>query len=319
MPTKTTPRRMALYAVAGIALIAVLGLTLTATTDVVCSSCHVMRIYSDGLAEAQHATIDCHSCHSSTPEARISLTSNVVTKMIPATLFGADDVSGPGTRIPGGACLSCHAEVMNTVTDTRGIRIDHASCVSETGACDACHTTATHGEAARWPRQIVMEECTICHVENGASIECDICHQGKLQSERLARGPWRVTHGPEWQTTHGAGTLDACRTCHPPNYCTDCHGLELPHPASFGLVHGTAAIGLKDTCEDCHDRQDFCDACHGAKMPHPASFLPDHPEIADGYEDEGCLSCHRQVDCDNCHILHTHPGNTRGTLGGDSQ
>jgi hypothetical protein len=95
--------------------------------------------------------------------------------------------------------------------------------------------------------------------------------------------------------------------------------LELPHPLSFGSVHGSAAIQLDDTCYDCHDKTGFCTNCHGIEMPHPEEFLPEHPEIADGYFDLECTSCHVQADCTACHVAHTHPGNTRGTLGGDDR
>ena len=104
-------------------------------------------------------------------------------------------------------------------------------------------------------------------------------------------------------------------TCHPPDYCARCHGLALPHPASFGDSHGTQSRHDDATCLDCHDQESFCNECHSVPMPHPVDFLNQHPGIADGFEDEPCMVCHREQDCAACHLKHVHPGSTRGTIG----
>jgi len=316
MPTNSISRRVAIGLALMVALLGVSGATV-ASSEVACSSCHAMNTYAESAADSQHASVGCRSCHGAGAEASLALTSDVITRMVPAWLGGADVVSGPGTRVPGAACLECHAEVLGPVTETRGLRIDHAACVGETGACDQCHSASTHAQAVRYPRQAAMEECVLCHEQSGAPTDCDLCHEGKLESERLAQGPWQVTHGPQWRQTHGAGTLQACMTCHPDDYCVDCHGMELPHPVGFGLSHGAAALPQRDACLGCHDSEGFCAACHGMDMPHPDGFLAEHPELTEPDSDASCLRCHRAADCEACHVLHTHPGNTEGTIGGE--
>jgi hypothetical protein len=299
-----------------VALLGIASATL-ASSEAACSSCHTMKPYAEATKTSQHASVGCRQCHGADAQASIALTSRVLGRMLPAWLKGAESLTGPGTLVPSAACLSCHADILDVETESMGMRIKHGSCVGESGDCDDCHTSATHGDAVRWPRQPVMEDCILCHQDQGGPTECDSCHEGKLQTERLAQGPWQVTHGPEWKKNHGSGTLRTCMTCHPDDYCVDCHGIELPHAVDFGKLHGVIARQTPDSCVTCHDGSAFCTACHGIEMPHPDGFLAQHPDVAQGYSDKMCLNCHRAKDCDACHVKHTHPGNTEGTIGGD--
>jgi hypothetical protein len=163
-----------------------------------------------------------------------------------------------------------------------------------------------------------MERCVACHTERNASLECETCHDDKVDREQVTSTIWRVTHGSTWQVTHGMGDTDSCATCHHPTYCSRCHGVALPHPADFGTTHGAPAQAARAKCSQCHDRKAFCDDCHGISMPHPASFLPKHSKLAAERHDGACMKCHYESDCDNCHTRHIHPGGTDGTLGGVS-
>jgi hypothetical protein len=158
-----------------------------------------------------------------------------------------------------------------------------------------------------------MEECVACHKQSGALASCDACHSEKGERERLAKGPWQVTHGRTWERTHGMGTLEWCATCHPAGYCTRCHGVDLPHPAGFGRTHGALAKQPQSKCLSCHEKTTLCDSCHGVEMPHPKGFLARHSKIAASEGDPKCLSCHFQRDCAACHTMHIHPGSTDGT------
>lgn len=221
-------------------------------------------------------------------------------------------------------CVRCHESVLMGTVSSGGLRINHGVCASS-GSCDDCHSTVAHGTAVRWAREPVMEDCTTCHAEEGASRTCDLCHEGQIESDRLAAGPWQITHGPEWKTTHGMGNLASCSTCHPGDYCVRCHEIPLPHPVDFPARHGADAKAAPESCTSCHDREALCDPCHGMEMPHPEGFLPDHSSIATSYTDESCLGCHYQTDCDACHVTHVHPGASDGSInsplpriGGDS-
>lgn len=274
-----------------------------------------MSPYVDAIDDSVHTSVSCYRCHTDSVWSLTQQKNNEVTHMYPAALLGQGEVESPASPVTSAPCRDCHSAIFENLTVKDGLSISHADCVRPGDSCSACHTAALHGNASRWIRQPVMEDCVACHVDEGASTDCDTCHEGRLETERLAEGPWQVTHGRNWRETHGAGTISACVTCHEPEYCADCHGVPLPHEVGFGDTHGGDAIENREACESCHDPVAFCNECHRVPMPHPDTFLEEHPTIADGYEDESCLDCHVKRDCDNCHVLHTHPGSTDGTIG----
>ncbi len=311
-----TPPRSLRTALIAVLTALVVGLVLAASVGslpATCGSCHSMRPYADALAKTVHADTGCYACHLSSPTwdwPRFK--ADEVTAMYPLALIGSP-VAGPGVRTTRSACTRCHAAVDNHLSIAKGLRISHRDCAPSPTACDECHTV--HGAAARWPRQPAMEDCVLCHIAKGAPRGCDVCHTAKQQTERLANGPWQVTHGKEWRTTHGMGSIRSCVECHDASYCVQCHKTPLPHEPGFGTTHGKESAKPDAQCDQCHDRQGFCDACHGVPMPHGAGFMKAHPATAKGFSDPVCLKCHQQRDCDACHAKHTHPGSTKGTLG----
>lgn len=312
-PTRKASIALVALAVIGVALL-VTGVT---STPGVCASCHVMRPFAQALASSPHASTGCYACHLDAGWWDLPRFKTLeLTVMYPAAITGADEPSGPGVHTATERCLECHAGVLDQVTERNGMRIAHETCVETGGTCDACHTAAIHGTASRWPREYEMERCVRCHADNDAPRDCDACHRAKLARERLQNSAWRVTHGPKWEQTHGAGDLDYCVTCHPDDYCVKCHRIAMPHPASFGRTHGASYVADGDSCTTCHSVETFCDGCHGIRMPHAATFLAEHSDIASGYADASCMACHFAEDCEACHVKHTHPGSTRGTLGG---
>lgn len=307
----TRHRRAVLIAVAaGILLVVLAG----GSQPAVCASCHTMEPFANGLEGGAHASVSCYSCHLDNgawdwPAFKLK----ELTVMYPRA-FSSNALQGPTRESASSACLRCHSSVMDALTSKGGLRIAHKDC-AQGASCDGCHSTVAHGAATRWIREPVMEACVECHRDSDAPIECDACHEDKSQTERLSRGPWQVTHGPQWRNTHGMGSLRHCATCHPADYCVRCHGVTLPHTAGFGRTHGTEAQAPDAKCLDCHDKVALCDACHGASMPHPAGFLARHSAEASSSKDEVCLRCHRSEDCLECHTRHAHPGRTEGTLG----
>lgn len=313
-----TRYRNVLLAIAGVAAIAlIVGAAATSASPRACGSCHAMRPYVDSLAKSKHARVSCVKCHVSGGAWGVAQFEGVVfQQMYPAEAIGGA-VTGAGTTVDSSSCLACHAKVMNgRVTSTAGLRINHSTCVGSAQSCSDCHSDVAHGATVRWKRQPVMEECVICHRRNGAPTACNTCHAGKNENQRLAAGPWQITHGPNWAKTHGMGTLQYCSECHNPSYCSRCHGIALPHPANFGELHGEASLAPGAKCLSCHNRATFCLACHGMPMPHPADFRKLHMRVAKSLNDSRCVAqCHHQQDCDSCHLAHIHPGSTSGTIG----
>lgn len=158
-----------------------------------------------------------------------------------------------------------------------------------------------------------MESCLRCHGQQGGVVECDTCHQGRRAEERLVSGSWAVTHGPQWQKTHGMGDMYTCAACHARGSCDKCHGVGLPHDSKLRVEHPALARDSRAKCASCHQPA-FCSGCHGVQMPHPADFKQQHGSIAVQRGREVCQSCHVQTDCDRCHIMHIHPGGA-GALG----
>lgn len=305
MSAPTTSMRL-LAVTLGVMLALLLAVDFTAgSTDAACSFCH--QDHREALEEGPHVSASCLSCHL---EAGLwslpGYKAGQWTGMYPAYMFGSEP--GPAERISRQACISCHEGIDGVLVESGGLRIDHDACAAAPRSCDSCHGGVAHGALARWPQEPVMEECVACHDESSAPRECDDCHDGRLQTERLTRGPWRVTHGPEWRETHGMGEYEYCVTCHESDFCGGCHGVAVPHPQAFGSQHGRLALDEDAACETCHTREVFCDACHGVKMPHPAGYLRAHSTDAVSSDDGRCLSCHPESACVRCHVRHVHPG-----------
>ncbi|HEX9093227.1 MAG TPA: hypothetical protein VF902_04515 [Coriobacteriia bacterium] len=312
---RRVPPRIIVGAVAALVLLLLVIVSAVGSSPGACSSCHAMKPFADALVKSPHGGVSCYACH--LDDGWVSWPSfktRELVGMYPAAVIGRG-VSGPSDGIARGRCLACHQSVLDGPVTSKGTRIDHAAC-AKGSSCDTCHGATAHGTTTRWVRQPFMDDCVRCHLKNDAPVRCDTCHADKSTADRIAAGPWQVTHGPNWRTTHGMGDIALCSMCHASTKCVQCHGMALPHPADFGRTHGTAALTLSAKCLECHSRERFCDACHGSPMPHPADFLPTHSKIAKSRQDEACLKCHYQSDCNACHVAHTHPGTTAGTLQG---
>ncbi len=291
------------------ALVALFAVGVTAATLPACTSCHGSDPLAEETEASSHSEIRCVRCHVA-PGVASRLT------------FGSRQLFGMTLRfvpvggraiasVPDATCLSCHEQVLGEVSSSKGLRIAHVTCaVGRT--CGDCHSGTAHGSAVAWLRIAEMEKCLECHGTGEVSADCGKCHDPRTQRERLGVGAWRVTHGAEWETTHGMGNSDTCAACHPSNYCARCHGIDLPHEAGFLESHGQTAKESPSSCGTCH-RRNFCDDCHGLEMPHPAEFTPAHSAIASGTADVVCATCHVASDCSGCHVKHVHPG---GAIGG---
>jgi len=305
-----TRRRLWLAGLAGALLLLLVAVSAGGSAPQACGQCHATA--RTNLADSSHAAVGCYACHAPGVSA-VGFKTSELTQMYPAALLGRT-LTGPVTETGRDACLSCHSRVLRSVAKgASGIRIDHSAC-AQGPSCDGCHAAVAHGDAVRWQREASMEACIACHRERKAPVDCETCHVGRLERERFAASPWRVTHGPDWKDTHGMGDLETCATCHESTDCARCHGVEVPHPASFGDTHGTSAIADREKCTTCHRSQQFCDSCHGMTMPHGTGFLQRHSKETSDVEDARCQRCHTVADCQECHERHIHPGNAKTGL-----
>lgn len=281
-----------------------LGLSAATSSPRVCASCHLDQ--AEAASKTPHANIACGRCHGGTrPSARFEFKLTQWTRMYPRAIGGVR-LAGPTTMTTRGACLRCHAGVLDATTAVNGLRISHEFCAE--GSCGGCHTDDSHPAAVRWRRGAVMDDCIHCHNRQSASRKCDTCHDGRIQAQRVATGPWQITHGPNWRTTHGMGDLHTCSTCHAASKCVSCHKTPIPHEPGYLNRHGKESLAKNAGCATCHKRADWCTSCHGVEMPHPRGFLKRHTKVATSRSDETCTRCHENADCVNCHRAHIHPG-----------
>lgn len=303
---RTRVRRRDVYLAAGVLAAAVLvlgwaGMSLSVVRpDRACASCHSQA--KTALGKDAHATLGCYDCHAEPSAAARAL--RVLDDV--GDVFSFADASTAEAHISSSACLRCHAEVLRRVVERTGIRMSHETCLASSSECTDCHADTGHDLVA--PGRIVtMDACSRCHDGDEATKDCEACHVDK-STRRDRLNAWVVTHGKNWQQTHGMGNLETCAVCHDRQKCSKCH-LPVPHGKGWPRTHGTTVIdkGIS-ACTNCHVKQ-LCDGCHGLPMPHPKKWLPEHSgSVEKSQIPKKCHSCHSEDDCVQCHLMHTHPG-----------
>lgn len=285
-------------------------------SPVYCATCHGQEVAS--LGETPHAQLRCERCHMAVGLYGLVENRAAMVSMLPAA---AGVGTGPDLRVDNGTCLECHAAVLTVPVSGSGIRMSHAEVERANWSCTRCHAFSMHpGDQQMSQGTYSMGDCMECHNATPTNPgTCDVCHVPDKSPEPTASGgrdaerssPWRVTHGPNWEQTHGMGQLNTCKACHPENYCVRCHGMQVPHPHGFIKDHGRQVMDRANAeadCTTCH-LASVCVDCHGGvEMPHPTGFLEDHSQQVKEDGDEVCGRCHDKKSCDGCHTRHTHPG-----------
>ncbi len=297
-----------------VALVLVACAALGVTTAVLpgCEGCHFGRpTFEAATRGTAHGHVACVECHVQTglllPRAKFAFY-----EIVGMRLRLVDPSSTDVAFVKDGQCLSCHANVMTSVTATAGLRVNHASC-SVGRRCVDCHSVVGHGPATRWPRVSSMNDCVACHKKTQAPLVCSACHVGRSELRPFVGPEWALTHGPTWRQTHGMGQMSVCSLCHSEDKCSRCHGPGVPHPANWISSHPTVAVRADAKCAMCHQKT-FCLGCHQTEMPHPATFARGHSRFVQLKGSQLCLRCHAQTDCDTCHLRHVHPGGSVGNV-----
>ena len=203
----------------------------------------------------------------------------------------------------------------------------------EMTACFRCHTQEPIKDAP--PGQ-----CFICHTPEFQLLPKT--HQdpgffpkghGQLAAAEEKRAPWMnssvATAGAEAETS-GEGKsenfvrnetkgedlkpvekINLCSTCHSREFCTECHGVPMPHPANFQKSHGTYGRANPQVCAKCHGfKVNFCDNCHHGthlnyKRVPSQTWVQQHPLAVNQVGAASCLhpsgGCHTETFCPLCH------------------
>lgn len=314
-----------------------------AATPQYCSICHSMRPDITAWRHSTHANVTCYSCHVHRgPVIRLyggAISLKVIDLKEIEEIYS--EISGRykkpingdsrlSEEIDSEVCEKCHAMENRRVTPAPGMIIDHKKHKAKGIKCTVCHNRAAHervkGHPESYPSRMKMRYCMKCHTGGRgklqASSDCRICHTEDFQlkpKSHLVAGFVEFTDplNPKTRAVHGIqakSDKEYCLSCHKEKFCTDCHGVEMPHPAK-DWTRGKkehAAIGSKkpESCKKCHVQTNFCSACHHPQwkpelgpwygaIPGPSQ----HARIANVTDGKACLkSCHTTLFCDHCHV-----------------
>jgi hypothetical protein len=102
-------------------------------------------------------------------------------------------------------------------------------------------------------------------------------------------------------------SINQCETCHSEKFCSDCHGLPMPHPEDFTKDHGETGKQNPKVCANCHgDADRFCDECHhGSSMGveyTATQWRTQHPATVAETGASACFECHNPTYCAACHV-----------------
>ncbi|MCL2654855.1 MAG: hypothetical protein FWD65_04040 [Coriobacteriia bacterium] len=292
--------------VVGAAAILLVALSWSLPVKGSCAHCHAKAVAS--VEKGAHGNLSCAVCHQGPGAfARMRFGWTMITGMYTHI---TDPSQGSLSTTSQTQCTrsDCHVVSELPVATTGGLRISHKNCTDGL-RCVQCHPNVAHEEKSI-RNSVDMFNCLTCHRNQGVSVDCNLCHDGRVQP-RIPTATFSVTHGKQWKNTHGLGNMAACDVCHQNKTCAGCHGAGVPHTVNYLRTHGSDAKSSTARCSSvngCHE-QSFCDTCHkGFELPHPQSFVKTHSALVKKEGDKRCANCHDPKDCTQCHERHVHPG-----------
>jgi len=314
--TRTSRLRLAIGVVLGV-LVLVIAADIVTASPKLCGSCHELRPKVAAWNASAHADVGCVTCHVAPypwyarPQALIvrgGLIGRDVYKHV--TKQYEDPVR---SRVEGAApmadevCLQCHDPNRQATSGFR-ILINHVEHAKRNGSCISCHVNTAHPEPTRGTAISLMGQCYECHGTPEypeASTDCRLCHPSdyELRPASHKEATWNSEHG-------GIAIADRrqCSLCHvDSSFCTDCHGLEMPHPEDWARGrsgHAGVAEQNRALCATCHDEKpDLCSMCHHkAYDPSKGDWVKQHFIEVRNKGAAFCFDCHSPVFCAECHV-----------------
>lgn len=282
-------------------------------TAVLCGSCHEMQDAAHAWRTSSHKQGGCATCHEEPSlwyeiPKQVTQRTSLLRRCLEFKVRGIRPMPvGAETLVPDDRCGRCH-NPDREMTIRRGILIDHAEHARRNTACVTCHLELAHPEPTEFRATRFMGRCFECHGQEASSNapgDCELCHPRDYvlmpKTHRIAG--WDKKHPDSWRT----GKED-CTICHAKSFCTDCHGVEMPHPAewterSSPRKHSIVAETKGRACVQCHGREPgSCIRCHHtAYDPGKGSWKAQHVDAGKNAGVAGCLPCHTPTSCAKCH------------------
>jgi nitrate/TMAO reductase-like tetraheme cytochrome c subunit len=211
------------------------------------------------------------------------------------------------------ACFRCH---------TQGLPV---SGPKAPGDCYACHPKdmqlkpeshlaegffpAGHGDLGK------AEAVRVAGVTGESTVSAAVEGEGEgelVQAAEESEEPAEGGHGEAGGVGESLGRVDSineCYTCHAEKFCTDCHGLPMPHEGGFAGSHAKLGTENPKQCEMCHGPSGTsCDSCHhGTSIEHELDtsvpWLNQHMVAVRDVGTAKCIEeCHNPTYCARCHV-----------------
>ena len=288
----------------------------------VCASCHEMAPSVATWSTSAHGPVGCWTCHETQRPwyaFPATLANRISVLRRDLRVHRANDASGIAyamlsdeKTVPDENCLACH-DLSRSITLKFGTLIQHAKHAKRNKSCVSCHSDTAHPRPGAERQMLLMQRCFACHgrtVGAKAPGTCGECHP---KSFSLRPESHRT---PAWQTQHGKAALaqtQPCDMCHETTFCRNCHGLDMPHPATWvkgNPGHATIGAANRALCARCHtEKPDLCSMCHHKGLaPAKGPWLAQHPDMVKKKGTSFCMTCHDPVFCYKCHTKAHPPG-----------
>ncbi len=271
-----------------------------------------------GLVFVALVLAGCSSANSQTGTT-VDLTKNVTAAEQQTP--GAPSPKNPSEFIS--LCANCHDRLDTPLAwrQERKLVFNHAAHFAKGIRCVACHQEFPHKPGKTL--HVSVETCFMCHgAMHGAEgilapTSCDTCHTRDIATitPDHQRADWLLVGGSKLalHSVEGKQRPLYCRMCHEQSFCSDCHKIEMPHPAGWVTSgHQPVATSDRTSCVRCHPEKNFCNDCHHKALPKLADWSQQHKVVAVSKGPESCYTCHKPLFCSACHVK---VGQHRGTLG----
>jgi predicted CXXCH cytochrome family protein len=324
------------------ALIMITALGVTSSRWFCSSACH--KVQDDTIIaynRSSHSQISCLACHEPVNASAVTFMIKkvevlgelykAVTDTYELPLNPNDEVA---REMPAEQCNQCHNMERRMPTTSPGIKINHGVHMKNHVPCTECHNRVAHREDfqltlskdgkrnKKHTDYMRMAQCFRCHgsgVGKIATGRCSNCHPATFERKpqsHLEPGfytPGGVSSG-HWQLQQKDPKY--CLMCHAEFFCTDCHGVPMPHPADFAKLHGQRAKARPEVCVKCHAKggsaaavggakvtgTEFCNGCHHKGMDPSIPWVQQHFNVVRKNGSAGCFQCHTPTFCALCHV-----------------